>query len=177
MQHATGFSCYRIGSPNNRSPTKFMFKSRDTAKSFFSNYYNFVMNSTTVCLHSLQTISPTGTYGRYIIPAHQNAGKTNCSLLTKKKIPSAQALNYGVSLLFSIIKKNVIDFSENVEVCSMRTMQLPTSTPLGLQDSEHGEALAKIQGSLQASQIPRASPAPGRNPPQVDSTKFRKTKC
>jgi len=59
----------------------------------------------------------------------------------------------------------------------MRTMQLPTSTPLGLQDSEHGEALAKIQGSLQASQIPRASPAPGRNPPQVDSTKFRKTKC
>ena len=59
----------------------------------------------------------------------------------------------------------------------MRTMQLPTSTPLGLQDSEHGEALAKIQGSLQASQIPRASPSPGRNPPQVDSTKFRKTKC
>jgi len=64
----------------------------------------------------------------------------------------------------------VIDFSENVEVCSMRTMQQqPTSTPLGLQDSEHGEALAKIQGSLQASQIPRASPAPCRNPPQVDS--------
>ena len=79
--------------------------SHATQQRVFSNYYNFVMNSTTVCLHALQTISPTGTYGRYIIPAHQNAGKTNCSLLTKKIIPSAQALNYGVSLLFSIIKK------------------------------------------------------------------------
>ena len=74
-------------------------------------------------------------------------------------------------MLFSIIQKNCgIDFSENVEVrSSFRTMQQPTSTPLGLQDSEHGAALAKIQGSLQASQIPRASPAPCRNPPQVDS--------
>jgi hypothetical protein len=52
-------------------------------------------------------------------------------------------------------------------------MQQPTSAPLGLQDLEHGAALAKTQGSLQASQILIASPAFGRNPPQVDSARIR----
>ena len=53
-------------------------------------------------------------------------------------------------------------------------MLQPTSAPLGPRGLEPGAALAKIQGSHQASQIPRASPAPGRNLPQVDSAKVRK---
>jgi len=53
-------------------------------------------------------------------------------------------------------------------------MLQPASTPLGPRGLEPGAALAKIQGSHQASQIPRASPAPGRNLPQVDSAKVRK---
>jgi hypothetical protein len=52
-------------------------------------------------------------------------------------------------------------------------MQQPTSAPLGLRDLERGAALAKTQGSLQASQILIASLAFDRNPPQVDSARIR----
>lgn len=93
--------------------------------------------------------------------------------LTRKPLLLHNALNYGVSFLFSIIQKNVVwSFFPVCRSVSQRPTLQPTSTPLGPRGLEPGAALAKIQGSHQASQIPRASPALGRNLPQVDSCHY-----
>jgi hypothetical protein len=95
--------------------------------------------------------------------------KTKSSLLTKNNHFRKETTLWSKFALFHYSKKLRYRFFQYVIVCSMRSKQQPALTPLGPQDLEHGAALARIQGSLQASQIPRASPGPGKNLPQVET--------